>query len=687
MKKLELMAPAGNLKSFLAALEGGADSVYLGYLKFNARRPADNFDALSLRKVINFAHQNERKVYITLNIDIKNGELQEAARIMEFLCQIGADAIIVKDLGLVEILQKFYKGKIEYHASTQSAITSSFGAAFAEKLGFSRAVLARELSIEEIRAVIKRVSIETEIFVEGSMCFSVSGRCYMSSWVGGRSGNRGGCTAPCRCIWNKEGEKYPFFSMKDMLLVTHLKEIEESGVNSLKIEGRLKNFAWVYVITSTYRDAIDSINDTNKIEKYREELKKYSARDTGEGHFFDHSQLIGKNENWENYQKGAEITLKADEKQFSPTWSVVISPKEDRKWEIRIQMEEEQQTYCIPQPPPPRKGRAGTLSSISGLLSAEFPGISIKMEEPEYQTTARDLQKITNEIVFKIKHLQKRLNQLPELPGGLKANIEYHHQDHQRERLLGNFPDKVIIDKSQFQLFAEQKIEGIQTVTAAVSPDTDLNQLKKVANNYDLIVSLPHVIYETDALRYQKWVESLLQENFKKIEVNSFTGMELLSSSSCEIYGGIGIPVLNYKAADLLYRYGCKSVYASCEAEAGVLESLSQTVNGNLETLMFARLALFISRVSDENYQEGALFRDNIGTEIECRRLDGINYFYSKQYFALIGEEVRQKKIHMNSLTADLRYIKSPIEILKNIKNNRIPVNKINRFNFDRKLV
>ncbi len=687
---MELMSPAGNLKSLIAAIEAGADSIYMGYLKFNARRPADNFDVVLLKKVVDFAHSKGKKIYLVLNIDLKSSELSEALRVIEYSVKINIDAIIVKDYGLVSILSSYYKGKIQFHASTQIAITSSEGALFAEKTGFSRIVLARELDIDEIKAITEKITISTEVFVEGSMCFSVSGRCLMSSWVGGRSGNRGGCTAPCRLQWDSSGKKYTFFSMKDMLLVFRLSDIEKSGVDSLKIEGRLKSYAWVYAITKVYREALAIVDDKEKIENFKSELSKYSARDTGDGHFFGHSDLIGSNDNWDNYKKGTEVSLETNPGIFDIVIIIDIIENENNNLICTVQVENTVESMEFAKPLPAKKGRSVELTEIKSTIQSliEYKTAVININVTEHTAAATQILKIAETIVNKVKLLVKRVNELPVVSDELKKVVEYNYENFKRPVVVGGFPDKLLIDYTQFSFFAnEEKVKNIKTITAEIVSFPDINILIKIAKKYKLIISLPHIIYEKDIEFYKKMISQLVAEGLTHFEANSFTGISLISTVECSKYAGIGIPVYNHLAADFLFKHGFQSVYCAYEAESAVIEALSKTVRGSVEVLVYSKLALFISRVDGAEFKDGAVFKDKIGTEVECRSYGGTKHFISKKQFSLIDDKVKKLNICADSLTADIRHTKNTNEIMKKLFTGNFDENDSSSFNFFGKLV
>lgn len=682
-KKMELMSPAGNLKSFAAAVEAGADAVYLGYLKFNARRPADNFDIPILKKLCEEAHKRGKKIYVTLNIDLKDNELAEAAKVVEMLCLIKADALIVKDLGLIYLLNRFYKGRIAFHASTQLAITSAFGAVLAGKLGLTRAVLARELTGEEISIISGKSGIETEVFVEGSMCFCVSGRCLMSSWVGGRSGNRGACTAPCRLSWECNGKKFPYFSMKDMLLVKHLDKLAACGADTLKIEGRLKSPGWVAAITSIYRKALDNQSSDVETEEFRRHLANYSARETGEGHFFNHKNLIGKNENWSNYNKIAAPEINFDFNSFLLQKKAEIT-SDSTKAQIKIKADE-LEDFVELKIQMPKKGKTGTLGDLALML--EKDGIKVSVDDKSRQTAVREIKSAADSVAAKMKLLEKKLGSLPNLPDEVKNFVDYKYIPSNRRFKLADAPNKAVIFPQQIQFVTEENFPGLEIVNVCVTAQITVNEIEEIvalAKNYEVIISFPPVIYETEEKAYIPLIEHFCTLGLCNFQADSFSMLEILSGNrQCNVYAGFWLSVLNRKSAELLQNLGCKSVYASVEADEFVLEALDNTVSGKLEALVFARLPLFISRVEDEQFVDGAIFADNIGTKIECRQLDGVSYFFSKEAYSLTGDDVNSREIRFDSLTADLRF--SDVAIWKKLHAGHAVNGSI--FNFARKLV
>ncbi|MBP5240194.1 MAG: U32 family peptidase [Oscillospiraceae bacterium] len=249
---MELLSPAGSPEAVIAAVQNGADAVYLGFGDFNARRSAHNFTPDEFDKAVRYCRLRNCKVYVTLNTLVNDREMTAAVNAARMASEKGADAILVQDFGLAKVLRRAVPD-IPLHASTQMSIHNLAGAEAAAQLGMTRIVLARELSLEEIRFISKHCSAETEVFVHGALCFCHSGQCYMSAMIGRRSGNRGMCAQPCRMQYSLGGrmDDYPL-SLKDNCLADRLQALEEAGVSCVKIEGRMKRPEYTGIVTGVY---------------------------------------------------------------------------------------------------------------------------------------------------------------------------------------------------------------------------------------------------------------------------------------------------------------------------------------------------------------------------------------------------------------------------------------------------
>lgn len=303
MKKPELLAPAGNMEKLKMALLYGADAVYLGGKAFGLRAFGGNFTNEELQEAVDFAHKLGKKIYVTVNIFPHNSDIAKLPAYLTFLNEIKVDAILVADLG-VFTLAKEYAPDVELHISTQANNTNWAAVNTWAELGASRVVLAREMSLEEIKEIREKCSVELEMFVHGAMCISYSGRCLMSNYLTGRDANRGSCAQPCR--WNyalveekRPGQYFPvledergtyIFNSKDMCLLPYLPDVIASGVDSLKIEGRMKSVHYAASVVKAYREAIDSYfaaPEQFEVKKeWVEELDKVSHRAYTTGFYY-----------------------------------------------------------------------------------------------------------------------------------------------------------------------------------------------------------------------------------------------------------------------------------------------------------------------------------------------------------------------------------------------------------------
>jgi putative protease len=301
MKPPELLAPAGNFEKLETALHYGADAVYMGISGLSLRAKADNFTPRELHDAAEFVHGKGKKLYITINIFPHNKDISFIKHHLQELRGIRPDGLIISDPGVVEMALDIVP-QIPVHISTQANITNYKSAKFWEKMGAVRLVLARELSLDEIKKIRDSVSLELECFVHGAICISYSGRCYISSFLANRSGNRGECTNSCR--WNytlmeemRPGERHPVYendrgtyvmSSRDLCMIEHLDTLADAGINSFKIEGRMKGINYVAGVVKTYREAVDRLaNRPYKVKRqWLDELRMFSNRGYTTGMFF-----------------------------------------------------------------------------------------------------------------------------------------------------------------------------------------------------------------------------------------------------------------------------------------------------------------------------------------------------------------------------------------------------------------
>lgn len=305
MNKPEILAPAGNLEKLITAIDFGADAVYLGGSKLNLRAFSNNFNIEDLKVGIKYAHDRNKRVYVTINVFAHNEDLVGLEEYLKELNEIGVDAIIVSDPGIIMTAREVVP-EMELHLSTQANNVNYKSAQFWHKNGVKRIVLARELSMEEIKELRSKLpeSCEIEAFVHGSMCMAYSGRCLLSNYMTGRDSNRGECSQPCRYKYNiveekRTGEYFPIyedekgtyiFNSKDLCMIEHIPELMKSGINSFKIEGRMKSTFYVASVVKAYREAVDEyLSNPEGFKfnpKWMEYLIKPSHRQYSTGFYF-----------------------------------------------------------------------------------------------------------------------------------------------------------------------------------------------------------------------------------------------------------------------------------------------------------------------------------------------------------------------------------------------------------------
>ena len=322
-KRVELLAPCGNYASFLAAVNAGADAVYLGGKQFGARAYAENFSEKEVVAAIKKAHLLGIKVYLTVNTLVKEQEFSMLSAYLRPFYEAGLDGAIVQDMGVFCFLRENFP-TLKLHASTQMTITGVFGAAYLQEMGCKRIVPARELSLEEIKEIKRKVPIEIETFIHGAMCYCYSGQCLMSGMIGGRSGNRGRCAQACRLPYKIAGKEGYYLSLKDMNTIEHIPKLIEAGIDSFKIEGRMKRPEYTAGVVAVYRKYIDKYYAGGKhfvVEKQDKKLLSslYIRSETGNGYYEKERGADMLTLHNPGYNKADQALLKKLRKQYIDT--------------------------------------------------------------------------------------------------------------------------------------------------------------------------------------------------------------------------------------------------------------------------------------------------------------------------------------------------------------------------------
>lgn len=657
MKKPELLSPAGSKDAFITAVEAGADAVYCGLKNFSARSKAGNFSASELFSFTQYAHKKNVRVYVAMNTLIKQSELKEAVKQINIIAGSGADAVIAQDLGIANIIKHHFP-ELKLHASTQMSVHNSFGVLEAEKAGFKRAVLARELSISEIKEIKKKTSAELEIFCHGALCFGVSGLCLMSSFIGGYSGNRGACAQPCRRNWNFRDKKGFYLSPKDLDLSAHIREIKEAGISSLKIEGRMKSAQYVYKTVKAYRMLIDSGGDPAAVKEAAELLSYDFARQKTTFNFIKKSKdifspempkqtgiFVGKVskagsgffEIRSGIQLNKEDSLKAADSKNDTYNKIAVKSLDFSNGVYRIGAES---SFV-------REGMEIFKTSDAGL-AAELQGI-IKNA---------DIPKTTPEVK------EKRIN----FPEFAKTRPE--------EKLF------IKIDNPEWIKFIRDKnINIIFTLSAGNAGKAEMPD----AGYFEL----PAYIGEAELALYKDTVSKLILKK-KKFFLNNIGHFSFFEGRQSEISAGSFLYALNSFAADFLFKKGVGNFVFSLEDDIKNITELSKSGLSRKGIFYISGFpALALSAMS--------LHNDLAGNETINSREDSFQLLHQEDKTAvlprypvmLFNKKQILKKLNITKFLIDLSFIapdKNYLACVLDAFNGKLPLRNEYEFNFDRNL-
>jgi len=709
----ELLAPAGDWASLEAALEAGASAVYLGLTSLNARRRAKNFQPEELARAVTLAHDRKARVYLTLNVDLAERELGQAARILELARQCGADAVLVRDPALLALRPEF--PEIEFHFSTQTCTANSADVAAAGHWGASRVVLAREMTLAEIAAASAVPGVRTEVFVQGALCFSVSGRCLLSSWVGGRSGNRGTCTSPCRVPWTLAGhESGTPLAMHDLAAIHRLDDLRRAGVAALKIEGRLKSADWVRRAVGLYRRALEGpIADPEELDHQVRQLGQYTGRALTCGYLDGRrDDLTGLAGRPASSAEGIETDAASDEAAApdgvpegtasdeasdeavapdGPTFDLEILVAE-RGVLCRFACAEYRTEWSIPKTVVRRAHKAVTIDQfLQWLPTQEIRGCRpgrLATTDPEFLLVPHAVNGLMARLSTAIRLAQKAPDAQvrTDLPDRVRTILAGEVLAGLNRRRLGEKPDRVRLEPAAIGSFLKHVrpeaviVEGLQAKM--------LSKVRAACRRTALVAALPPVFFEDDVPAIRALVRACVAARVV-VEVNSWGGWWLARQERARMEGGPGLAVLNSLAARVLLDAGIECVTLSVEADRRQLEEVSPRCPVPCSLVVFGRPPLATTRaeLSAEDFG-GRTLEDRRGLKIAPRREHGLWVFRPTEPFDLRG--TRNDRIHVSHLVVDLVGSDDPLgdwhDLPEEDEGRRKSKSKTFRFNYDRAL-
>ena len=592
MNKPEILAPVGGAEQLKAAVRCGADAVYLGTSDFNARRNADNFGVLELNDAVKYCHLRGVKVYVTLNTLVFDRELPALYETAQKIAQSGADAVILQDFAAINAVKEICPD-LSLHASTQMAVHNVSGAKMLEEYGFSRIVLAREMSLDEIAAVRKAVKAELEVFVHGAHCMAASGNCYLSAILGERSGNRGLCAQGCRLDWRSQHGRSGALSLKDMSYMDSIDALSAIGVDSYKIEGRMKRPEYVAAAVTSLKSAING-------ESYdRDTLRSVFSRSG----FTDGYLKAERNINMFGTRGKEDVTAAADvlknltalysaeKKILTADFALRIRENEPAELTAKCGGKTAAATGALPVSPlnaPLSKETA--LRNISKLGDTPFNMGGFEFSNPDGMmlpsSAVNDLRRrACAELENELSEVKRNINKT-EPP----ASSDYTPQECGTRVRLANF--------SQYsdELKAAQAV--ILSVDEILEHENGLSKIKPA-----VIAELPDLIYPTAEPKIEQKLEKLKELGIKDGASGNIGGIKLLKSHGFTVHGLHGLNIVNTPALMQYEAFGLNDVTLSFEASAKSIAAMGGKIRRG--AVVYGYLPLMLMRCCPQKSADG----------------------------------------------------------------------------------
>jgi len=667
-KQIELLAPAGSIESFYAAVNSGADAVYLGGKDFNARQNSQNFDNDEMMDIIRYAHNKNVKIYVTLNTVLKDAEIVDALNYAVFLYENDVDAVIVQDLGLLYLIKKHIPD-LPVNMSTQSVVYDEYGVKFYDRYKVNKIIMARELSLGQIREAVKNTNTDLEVFIHGALCACYSGQCYMSSFLGGRSGNRGKCAQPCRLSYSfydkeknslvDELDVLPVLSMKDFKAGETIYELIDAGIKTFKIEGRMKGPEYTASVVSYYRTIIDNYLSGEKQNIELLEQKAISTFSRG----YTNGYLVPSPEDemfarTSSGVKGDDIS-EIEEEVKDKTDEFSRFRRNDVEFEITLKV-----------------GEPATLYATDGLNN-----ITIKSKEL-CETSVNN--PVTEEIVNEqLSKLGSSIYNLKSLKINLENNVflrkstlnqirrdatEYLYEE---GAMFYNRPDIGEISNEKVFDFDIKKSKAKPIISLKINSDEEIELIDKVKVkrvyvpyklNLELVRNIegvekylwiPNIVSKSEYNLFKKNI-ALYEELFDGVCVNNVGTFHFFKQKSkLKIHCGSAFNIINTFAVELLKDKGADGFTFSVEANIKDMESVMSNVTMRSEIITYAYAQLMVMKncpmslvkncKNKEDCEKCSLknkyaLKDRKGVYFNIERENRLSHIYNSVPLTLIGK-------------------------------------------------
>lgn len=588
---LELLAPAGSMESLRAAVQNGANAVYLGCGIYNARQGAKNFTPQALTEAVKYCHVRDVAVHLTLNTLVSDKETQELVQLIRHAAQSGVDAFIVQDLGVVRLCRQIAP-HIPIHGSTQMTIHSLPGVLLCAAWGLSRVVLSRELSREEIRYICQNSPIEIEVFGHGALCMCYSGQCYLSAAIGGRSGNRGRCAQPCRQSYGygRWQNQYPL-SLKDSCLVEHLHELRSMGVRSIKLEGRMKRPEYVAVVTRIYRAVLDGRPVTGQDLQELETI--FSRQGFTQGYYLGRTgpEMFGTHQDVpedRDLMAAARTTYERGENPRVPvTFYAMIRSGE----ESQLAVEDPQGNVVRTRGPMPKAALNRPLTEdelrqrLSKTGGTPYYAAQVKAAlEPGLMLPAAALNAMRREVLDQLTALRGRTE--PPSPGTY-APLEPHPGRAEKPVLTVSVRTAAQITKTL--LAAQPAVLYVPLTELLEHPELPGQLPPETA----LAAILPRVIPDRERSQWAVALERVRAMGVRQVLTGNLGQVRLAQQKGLEVRGDFGLNAFNSRTLDYLQRLGLRSQLLSFELMLSQIRDLQKPLD--TELLVYGRLPLMLT--------------------------------------------------------------------------------------------
>ena len=588
---LELLSPAGSMDALRAAVQNGADAVYLGYGEFNARRSAKNFSVEELQEAVSYCHVRGVQVHLTLNILLSDRELKQAAEVIRTAATLGVDAFIVQDLGVVQLC-KAIAPQVPVHASTQMSIHSLEGVLQAADMGCSRVVLARELPREEIAFICQNSPVEIEVFVHGALCMCYSGQCWLSSVIGRRSGNRGQCAQPCRLPYGYgrfEETRFPL-SLKDNCLIEYLHELKRMGVASLKIEGRMKRPEYVAVVTRIYRSVLDGKQVSDEDLRQLETI--FSRQGFTQGYYLHKTgpDMFGIHQDTGEDRVLMAAARASYERGESPRVPVKFYAMVQAGQESQLAAEDQQGRICKAKGPVPETAvnRALTAEDLEARLkkTGGTPYLCQSVQavvDPGLMLPASAINAMRRDVLDQLTALRGRveppiLGDFPLIPdydgasGRPRLTVAVRTAEQVTAQLLDHHPAVLYVPLSEL-LTHPDLISGIPAET-------------------ELTAVLPRVFFDRERTGIARDLERVKAMGVRSVLTGNLGQIRLAKQKGFTVRGDFGLNLYNSHAMVALRRMELASQLLSFEMTVPQIRDLGKAVPAEL--LVYGRLPLML---------------------------------------------------------------------------------------------